>query len=94
MSTSLFCKLVTPESCLIAEAVWQVTVPGSGGRFSIRRDHAPVIASLHAGELEIAVSEKDRRIFKVDEGIVYCGNNRCTILCPSAAQVVTKQPSS
>ena len=88
MSGELFCRLVTPQACLISEQVWQVTVQGSEGLFSIRRDHAPIVASMNSGVLEIAVTEIDRRRFNVKEGIVCCRNNRCTIICPAADTVI------
>ena len=87
MSDTLFCSLVTPKACLLSEPVWQVTVPGAAGRFSIRRDHAPIVASINDGVLEIAVGEHDRRHYSVKEGIVCCRNNRCTILCPAAETI-------
>ena len=86
MSGDLFCSLVTPQKCIHSSPVWQVTLQGASGRFSIRRDHAPIVASIASGELEIAVTENDRKRFQVGEGIVCCKNNRCSIICPSAVR--------
>ena len=84
MTDNLSCSLLTPQGTLFSGTVWQVTAPGESGRFSIRKDHAPIIASLAAGTLEIAVSATDRRIFSLESGILrHCGNT-CTVICPGA----------
>lgn len=82
MSGDFHCSLVTPDGSPYTGKVWQVTVPGTAGRFSMRKDHAPVVASLVAGRIEIAVTEKDRRRFAVNGGVLRVRENRCTILCP------------
>ena len=82
MSGELHCVLVTPDGSRYAGTVWQVTVPGTAGRFSMRKDHAPVVAALVAGNVEIAVTEQERRQFGVSGGVLRCRENRCTILCP------------
>jgi F-type H+-transporting ATPase subunit epsilon len=84
MTGELLCSLVTPQASLFSGPVWQVTAGGTEGKFSIRKGHTPIVASLAAGSIEIAVSEKDRRRFSVTGGILQHRDNICTIVCPSA----------
>ena len=82
MSDDLHCTLVTPEGSPYTGKVWQITIPGTAGRFSMRKHHAPLVASIVTGDIEIAITEQERRQFGVNGGVLRCRENRCTILCP------------
>ncbi len=83
-------ELVTPEKMLIpvssddpkhvavAEAE-QVIVPGSDGQFTVMAGHAPVLAALRPGVLEIKLTSGLRRIF-VRGGFAEVEPDRLTIL--------------
>ena len=55
--------LVSPERLLMSEKVDQVVVPSSEGQFTVLSGHAPVMATLRPGVLEISHGGKDERIF-------------------------------
>ncbi len=50
MATFQF-DLVSPEDCLMSEAVDQVDVPGSEGDFGVLAGHAPIVTTLRPGIL-------------------------------------------
>jgi F-type H+-transporting ATPase subunit epsilon len=45
--------LVSPERLLMSQSVSQVVVPGSEGDMTVLADHAPVLATLKPGLLEV-----------------------------------------
>ena len=83
-------ELVTPERMLIpgtsddprkpniAEAE-QVIVPGLDGQFTVLAGHAPIIAALKPGVLEIKLTSGARRVF-VRGGFAEVEPDRLTIL--------------
>lgn len=44
-------KIVTPERSVIAEEIYQATLPVEGGEVTILPNHIPYIGSLRAGEI-------------------------------------------
>ncbi|HEU0042951.1 ATP synthase F1 subunit epsilon [Sphingomonas sp.] len=46
-------ELVTPEKLLRSEDVHMVTVPGTEGDFGVLEGHAPFMATIRDGELQI-----------------------------------------
>ena len=51
LPTSLTLEIVTPDRALVSEQVDEVELPGSAGYFGVLPGHAPLLASLHVGEL-------------------------------------------
>ena len=51
LPTSLKLEIVTPDRALVAEQVDEVEIPGSAGYFGVLPGHAPLLASMHVGEL-------------------------------------------
>lgn len=74
------CLLATPAGTLFNSDVWQVTIPGCEGLFSIRTGHVPVIATMIRGVVEIARSDSDRIRYRIQTGIVEFKENVCRIL--------------
>lgn len=58
MADKLAFDLVSPERLLLSEDVDMVTVPGADGDFGVMAGHAPVIATLRPGVIEIAGSSR------------------------------------
>ena len=82
----LHCLFVTPHGTVHDEPVWQITVPGAEGRFSIRAGHAPVLTTITGGLLEIARTEKERFSYSVTAAVVEMNDNRCRITADEAVQ--------
>ncbi len=57
-------ELVSPERLLLSEMAEMVTVPGREGDFGVLAGHAPVIASLRPGVIDVKGGDKgDARFF-------------------------------
>ncbi len=57
-------QLVSPEKMVMTGEVEQVVVPGAEGDFTVLPNHAPVLASLRPGILDITIAKgEERRIF-------------------------------
>jgi F-type H+-transporting ATPase subunit epsilon len=91
-------ELVCPEQVLISEDAEQVVLPGSEGDFAVLAGHAPVIATLRPGVLDIQLPGKKRHIY-VSGGVAEVEPARLTVLAPrtldgeqvDAAKVATEQ---
>jgi F-type H+-transporting ATPase subunit epsilon len=56
-------ELVTPERVLLSENVEQVVLPGSEGDFTVLVAHAPMIATLRPGIIDVQLTGRYRRVF-------------------------------
>ena len=64
MADKLQFDLVSPERLILSEAVDMVTVPGKEGDMGILANHAPVMATLRPGLLDVETAgQAVRRIF-------------------------------
>ena len=58
-------EIVSPESKLFQGEVTSVSLPGVDGSFQILNNHAPIVATLKAGEIKIAAPS-----FKLNKEVV------------------------
>ena len=84
-------ELVAPERLLVSADVDMVVVPGTEGDFGVLPGHAPLIATVRAGVIEVYEGSLDaksitRRIF-VAGGVAEVTETRCTVLAEQAAPV-------
>jgi len=87
MAEHIAFQLVTPVKKLIDKAVTMVTVPGSEGDLGVLPGHAPLIANLRPGVLEVYEGTRIiERIF-VSGGFVEITVERCTVLAQEATHV-------
>lgn len=64
MADKLHFDLVSPERLLLSENVDMVTVPGKEGDFSVLAGHAPAMATLRPGVINVdEAGQPQRRIF-------------------------------
>ena len=84
MADTFTFELVSPERLLISEPVESVVVPGAEGDFQVLPNHAPVLATLRPGLLDVVLPDgKERRIF-VRGGFVEVGPASLTVLAQTA----------
>lgn len=76
----LYLEVVTPEEILFNGTIGLVDVPGSAGRFTVLRDHGPIMSTLTAGVIRVISKEGTEHHFKCREGFLECYNNHVTIL--------------
>jgi F-type H+-transporting ATPase subunit epsilon len=84
MADKIQFDLVSPERLLLSEEVDMVTLPGSEGEFGVLPGHAPVLATLKSGVVEVkGLSEALSRIF-VRGGFAEVNNDKVTVLAEEA----------
>ena len=86
MATFKF-ELVSPERLLMSEDVEQVVVPSSDGDFGVLAGHAPVVATLRPGIIEVyRIGGERTRIFVLG-GFAEVDPAHLTILAQQATNV-------
>ncbi len=84
MADTFTFELVSPERLLISEQVESVVLPGSEGDFQVLANHAPVLATLRPGLLDVVLpGGKERRVF-VRGGFAEVGPESLTVLAQTA----------
>lgn len=73
-------KITKPDGTLFDGEASLVELPGSGGRFEVLRQHAPIIASLKAGTLRLVVDDGGEKRFDIRGGVVKGQNDQLLIL--------------
>ncbi|HEY4136617.1 MAG TPA: ATP synthase F1 subunit epsilon [Alphaproteobacteria bacterium] len=84
-------ELVAPERLLFSADVDMVVVPGTEGDFGVLPGHAPLIATVRAGVIDVYEGGIDAkaitsRIF-VAGGVAEVTETRCTVLAEQASPV-------
>lgn len=88
MADQLQFELVSPEALIFGKPVALVTVPGGEGDFGVLPGHAPLIATVRPGVIDIYEQEGviSERIF-VAGGFAEVTGERCTVLAEEATLV-------
>ena len=63
-------KITKPNSILFEGDVKLVQLPGTGGKFEILENHAPIISTLEVGDIRIVLPDNTEQIFNVRGGVV------------------------
>ncbi len=79
-------ELVSPERILMSVDADQVVVPGADGDFAVLAGHAPVIATLRPGVLDVTSAAGKKRLF-VKAGFAEVDPTRLTVLAQKAYDV-------
>lgn len=79
-------ELVSPERVLISANAEQVILPGSDGDMTVLPGHAPVVATLRPGILDVALQGSKARVF-VKQAFVQVEPDRLTVLAEKAVDV-------
>lgn len=80
MNKDLQLEIITPEKVLFHDTVGLVEVPGKMGRFTVLRDHAPIIATLEKGTIRVQGKTGTEYNFDCTAGYLECADNAVTIL--------------
>ena len=73
-------EIITPEKKLFEGNVKSAVFPGSDGSFGVLNHHAPMIASLKAGIIEITEESNTRQSFEIKGGVVEVLKNNVIVL--------------
>ncbi len=71
-------NIISPERVVYKGQVENVTVPGTLGSFEILTDHAPIISSLEAGQVEYTTKEGRQRL-GIKSGFVEVKKNEVNV---------------
>ncbi len=80
-------ELVSPERLLFSGNVEAVVVPGAEGAFTVLHDHAPVMAVLKAGVIEVDETQTKKQRLFVRGGFADVSSSGLTILAAQAIPV-------
>jgi F-type H+-transporting ATPase subunit epsilon len=79
MATPFELQVVTPEKIVFSGPVTSLVVPAEDGSLGILAHHAPLLASLGAGKVEIRTME-GTRTWSVKGGLVEVHDNTASVL--------------
>lgn len=79
--------LVSPARLLLSEPVEMVVVPGTEGDFGAMPRHAPMIAMVRPGVIEVYEGGKVKQRIFVAGGFAEVTEDRCTVLAEEAMPV-------
>jgi F-type H+-transporting ATPase subunit epsilon len=84
MSRLFELEIVTPMSVVFSGSAAAVFCPGTEGRFEVLYNHAPLLASLAVGELNVEDENGGRIAYAVSGGIAQVLHNKVMILADTA----------
>lgn len=73
-------KITKPDTTLFEGDVRLVQLPGTGGKFEMLENHAPIISSLAVGEVRVVLPEGTEQMFAIRGGVVKGQKNELLIL--------------
>lgn len=83
MANKIAFDLVSPEKLLLSAQADMVTVPGTEGYMGVMAGHAPLVSTLRAGMIDVAVDGKDDRYF-IKGGFAEINPEKITVLAEEA----------
>jgi F-type H+-transporting ATPase subunit epsilon len=82
-------ELVTPANIMVQKAAEMVVVPGAEGLFGAMPRHAPLLADLVRGVVEVHENGKITDRFMIDGGLADVSGESVTILTERAENLAT-----
>lgn len=73
-------EIITPDKKLYEGSVKSAVFPGSEGSFGVLNNHAPMIATLKAGKVELTEENNNKLDFAVKGGVVEVLHNKVVVL--------------
>ncbi|MCC6369712.1 MAG: ATP synthase F1 subunit epsilon [Bacteroidia bacterium] len=73
-------EIITPDKKLFEGSVKQASFPGSDGSFGVLDNHAPMIATLKSGKVELTEENGNKLEFFVKGGVVEVLKNNVIVL--------------
>ncbi|RJF88659.1 F0F1 ATP synthase subunit epsilon [Oleomonas cavernae] len=89
MADKVHFELVSPEKLLFSADVEQVVVPGADGDFGVLPDHAPLVALVRTGVVEVYEAGKVSTRLFVRGGFAQVTPDGLTILAEEAIDLAT-----
>ncbi len=76
-------EIITPGKSVFSGKAESITLPGADGSFGILNNHAPIIATLQEGEVNVTTADNGVQNFPIAGGVVEVLNNKVVILAES-----------
>jgi F-type H+-transporting ATPase subunit epsilon len=73
-------EIITPDKKLFEGQVKSAVFPGSEGSFGILNNHAPMIATLKEGNIQLVEENNVTRSFEVKGGVIEVLKNKVIVL--------------
>jgi F-type H+-transporting ATPase subunit epsilon len=73
-------EIITPDKKLYEGEVKSAVFPGSEGSFGVLDNHAPLIATLKPGKVELIENNNNKVEFQLKGGIVEVQKNKVIVL--------------
>lgn len=73
-------EIITPDKTVFEGDIKYAVFPGSEGSFGVLDNHAPMIATLKAGKVEITNDNNTKQEFSVNGGVVEVLKNKVIVL--------------
>lgn len=73
-------EIITPDKKLFEGQVKSAVFPGSEGSFGVMNNHAPMIATLKAGKVELIEESNTKQDFTIKGGVVEINQNKVIVL--------------
>ncbi|NTU53049.1 MAG: ATP synthase F1 subunit epsilon [Chlorobiaceae bacterium] len=72
--------IVTPQKQFFSGEVTSIIAPGLNGLFQILRGHAPLLAALKSGKVQIALPDKSENSLQISDGFFEVSGNKAILL--------------
>ncbi len=76
-------KILSPKKQVFDADVVSVVAPGEAGYFGVLANHAPLIATMTQGDVEVRLPGGDERRFRITGGIFRVEKNSAVLLAES-----------
>jgi F-type H+-transporting ATPase subunit epsilon len=80
MNNDLQLEIITPVKTIFNQTIGLVEVPGQKGRFTVLKNHAPIISILDEGTIRVQENTGTEHTFECPGGYLECDQNHITIL--------------
>ncbi len=72
--------IITPTEKLFSGEAKRINLPGSNGSFEMLENHAPIVATLTAGQVVIVDEQNQQQTFDISGGVVEQSANKVIVL--------------
>ncbi|HER26540.1 MAG TPA: ATP synthase F1 subunit epsilon [Rhodospirillales bacterium] len=80
-------EIITPGKLLLSESADMVVIPGGEGDFGVLPGHAPLLAGVRPGTIQVYQGDKVVKSIFVEGGIAEVSGEQCTVLAEEALAV-------